>query len=254
MKIRMAWAALFVPFATGAGMEYESKDLFDQNGKPTQYADAFTKEQGLPKLIEGAPYRFPDREGFRRISGCVVVSYLIKPDGGTDKFVVIDSKPKGQFDETVLDSLKFWKFDSKGKELGWVVGGADFYFPPPVGSRLGVSPPVCAQPSVTHSGSYPSTPTQELTAFFPPAMAAQGEPGCAVVGFSVINGMADEYEVIDTVPEGGKDFVQASLVALNRWKFVEGADPKVRGYIAYTFKLKGKKAARECKLPKESKS
>lgn len=229
--------------------DWDIGSMFDEHGHPTQYADTYTEEAHLPRLVEGAPYIVPQHEGVEGKPGCVDVAFLIKADGHTDKFVIVDSKPKGLYDAAVLDSLKFWKFDAK-EEVGWVARRVVFRIDVHTGTRVPESPPQCAEVSTTDAGSYPAKPIHHVTPFFPPAMAQARKQGCAVIGFSIINGVADEYEVIDTEPQGQKDFVQAGLQALNRWTFEPGAKPDARGYVAFNFALAGEKSAPPaCRTP-----
>jgi hypothetical protein len=225
-------------------------EFFDSSGHPNAKSDALTDELKLPRLVEGAPFLFPDRQAFEGKTGCVSAAFLIGADGHTDKFVVIDSRPKGLFDSAVLDSLKFWKFDTQ-VESGWVMLRIPFKFAPTVASRIGVEVPVCAKPMIKLAdNSFPAKPAAEIKPFYPPALAQNGTQGCAVIAFSVVKGQADDYEIVDTVPEGEKAFAQASILALNRYHFADGAAPATRGFVHFTFGLeRGNAPGRACKPP-----
>lgn len=69
------------------------------------------------------PYPFEARE--QGVEGAVQVRMLVESDGSVAKVLIIDSRPKGLFEDTVMKSLPQWRF-SPGKIEGktvtaWVV-------------------------------------------------------------------------------------------------------------------------------------
>ncbi len=63
-----------------------------------------------PKVIKSNPVTYPTLAKRSEIEGKVVVRVLIGVKGKADKMEVVESEPKGMFDEAALKSLKYWKF------------------------------------------------------------------------------------------------------------------------------------------------
>jgi TonB family protein len=228
----------------------DTRAMFDKHGRATAFADQFTEQHHWPRLVEGSSFRFTDRQNFDHRPGCVVVQFLITPEGKTDKFVIVDSQPKGMYDETVIEALKFWKFDAKEMH-GWLGLREDFGFDAPTGSHLGAWKSDCAEFRVGASGSLAGD-VERVTPYYPPPLAQAGIPGCATVGFSVTkDGLADDFEVIDFAPDNGKAFAQAALQAVSRWQMAPPGKAGERQYARFVFELTrgAKSTARECKVP-----
>lgn len=45
------------------------------------------------------------------VQGCVVVSFIVLPDGRADQYQILDSVPKGLFDKAALKALNGWIFE-----------------------------------------------------------------------------------------------------------------------------------------------
>ena len=249
MRSQLCGIALLaaLPAAARNDEPVQSRDMFDQHGQPNAFANQFTDDNHMPRLREGAPFRFPDRMKFEHVPGCVTVEFLITPEGKTDKYVIVDSQPKGAYDEAVVEALKFWVFDTN-KLTGWLPMRQGFYFEAEIGSHIGATSKDCAVPRVAISSSIADA-AERVTPYYPPPLAQAVVAGCATIAFTVNKeGLADEFEVVDFAPEIGKPFAQAALQALTRWDKLPASSE--RQYVSYAFSLKGKSpATRECKIP-----
>ena len=65
---------------------------------------------GMPEAIHKAQPRYPRPLAEAGMQGCVLVSFVIKPDGRADQYVILDSVPKGLFDQATLAALNEWRF------------------------------------------------------------------------------------------------------------------------------------------------
>ena len=68
-------------------------------------------KNGYPVPVRRAQPEYPRPAAERRIGGCTVVSFVIRPDGLADQFQVLDSQPAGVFDQATLLALKEWRFE-----------------------------------------------------------------------------------------------------------------------------------------------
>ena len=82
---------------------------------------------------------------------------------------------------------------------------------------------------------------------YPKAAAKKGVAGCVLVGFDVdAKGLADHYVVLDSQPKGVFD--QATLKALNRWRWEKGKPGHQAQVISFQIDGKQKDAPR-CAAP-----
>src|SRR5205085_160061 len=142
-----------------------------------------------------------------------------------DRMVVLESSPKDVFDESAIAALSGSTFKaadfSKRYSRTYTYSlsgdssnsGADKTLSAPCTSKAGevlainASLPTGA-PEVLHT----------VQPIYPREAARPGIQGCTVISFIVTSdGLADEYEVVESVPKGMFD--KASLVALNGWRF-----------------------------------
>ena len=72
---------------------------------------ANAEKNGLPVPVYRKAPEYPREAVNRGVSGCTVVSFVIRPDGLADEFQVLDSKPAGVFDGVTLLALKDWRFE-----------------------------------------------------------------------------------------------------------------------------------------------
>ena len=76
--------------------------------KPARAANAF------PDLVKSVQPNYP-REALRdRISGEVVISFTVNPDGSVGDATVVSSNPRRVFDRDALIAIKKWKFQPPG--------------------------------------------------------------------------------------------------------------------------------------------
>lgn len=91
-------------------------------------------------------------------------------------------------------------------------------------------------------------PTRRVAPGYPREAIGNNIEGCVTVSFEILpDGRADRYVVVDSVPQGLFD--QATLLALNEWRFKV---PERPGRYAQTIEYRfdgGRPAARECARP-----
>lgn len=220
---------------------------FDEQGRPTAKAREAILSVGLPPLLEGWPFLYPKEHLKRSRRGCVTVQFTILENGLTDQFAIVDSRPDGSFDETVLRSLRFWKFEPSGRR---------HYASLPLRFGFRVEPreppeavaPYCAVPQPRITGI--SVPKDRVTAgpiYTPPAMARQGTVGCATVVFRVHeNGLADDFGAFDVQPDPA--FFAATARSLKDWKF-HGVAKGTRAVARIEFGLQDEDEPPRCKWP-----
>ena len=229
-----------------AGPGTSSNDMFDERGRPTEAGQAYAASWGLPRFVEGAPFRFSERQNALDAVGCVTVQFVVTKDGLTDRFVVLDSKPKGEFDQSVLDSLKFWRFEptpTSSLRSIKVLFGTD----PHAGTHLSRWDQSCLVPRLTVTPDPALKIESGLTPYYPPALFLDRVQGCALIGFTVgPNGLSDEYEILDAVPD--KRFAMAAIQALNDWRFAKTQGSAPRSYVNFDFRISGVEAPepRQC--------
>ena len=81
----------------------------------------------LPALISSVQPQYP-REALRdQVSGEVVVSFTVNPDGSVGDASIVSSNPRRVFDRAALDAIKKWKFEAPGAP---VTGRRTFAFTP----------------------------------------------------------------------------------------------------------------------------
>jgi TonB family protein len=56
---------------------------------------------------------YPRRAALAGVQGCVTASFDVMPDGRTDNYLVVDSKPQGVFVKTALLALRDWRFPER---------------------------------------------------------------------------------------------------------------------------------------------
>ena len=61
------------------------------------------------------PPRYPREAAEAGLQGCVLVTFLILPDGKADKYRIERSEPKGIFDHATLVALNEWRFEQPSR-------------------------------------------------------------------------------------------------------------------------------------------
>jgi protein TonB len=87
-----------------------------------------TQPEAIVRLQPPYPYRARERG----IQGIVQVKLLVNQDGSVGEVVVVNARPEGVFEETVLETVPKWRF-SPGQIAGepvaaWVVTNVRFEF------------------------------------------------------------------------------------------------------------------------------
>lgn len=67
------------------------------------------KPQPVPRLRMNPHY--PMQAKKRWEEGCVVLQFTIRPDGKTDDFAILESKPRGVFEKSVIGAVYKWQYD-----------------------------------------------------------------------------------------------------------------------------------------------
>ncbi|MGH8481665.1 MAG: hypothetical protein ACRES8_04310, partial [Nevskiaceae bacterium] len=90
------WAALLLAAAPAlAGREPFVNYWFTERGQPEPAAQRWAEAMGLPPLLSGAPFRDDLAAIGPTTPSCLTIQFLVRPDGLTDKFMILDSRPKG---------------------------------------------------------------------------------------------------------------------------------------------------------------
>lgn len=63
-----------------------------------------------PRIIRQMPVKYPPMAKREGITGKVVVRCLIGTNGRAEQMQVVESTPKGIFDQSALRTLKYWQF------------------------------------------------------------------------------------------------------------------------------------------------
>ena len=73
-----------------------------------------------PKITNRSPMEYPTNAAKNSTKGFVIVNLLIAKDGSVELAKIIESHPKGVFDNTVLNGVRSWRFSPakyKGKPV-----------------------------------------------------------------------------------------------------------------------------------------
>jgi hypothetical protein len=223
----MRAAVLCVALAWSGAAAAEKGVWFHENGSPTEEGQRVMAEYGLPRLIEGSPL-------FTRAvsSACLTIQFVIREDGLTDHFLVLDADPPGALKDDALRALRFWKFQPVRHRRS-VVLPISVAEAGETGSRLGKATPRCAVPAVRVTGMNLGSDTRGRMPYFPPELVRERKRGCVTLAFKVRNDRkADEYGVVDAQPD--QAFVGAAIAALNEWKF-DDVPPGKQGVVRFVF-------------------
>ncbi len=108
-----------------SGMSSSSVQVAPQNftRKPTKTAAPTLPKHGpprtrfnpdevdrMPQAVAAAQPLYPYRAKRRGIEGRVEVRFLVDTRGRTSLFEILQSEPPGEFDQTVMKTVKNWKF------------------------------------------------------------------------------------------------------------------------------------------------
>ncbi|HUS23381.1 MAG TPA: energy transducer TonB [Candidatus Binatia bacterium] len=62
-----------------------------------------------PRLRRAPPYPMSARNRWEE--GCVVLRFVVRPDGKTDDFTILESHPLGVFEKSVIGTVYDWQYD-----------------------------------------------------------------------------------------------------------------------------------------------
>lgn len=83
-----------------------------------------------PKVLRRIPPAYPFSAKRRRITGKVVVRFLVDVEGKVDNVKVLEAAPKGVFEDSVLSAINKWRFSPgvlEGKPVAtWVTAPFEF--------------------------------------------------------------------------------------------------------------------------------
>lgn len=63
--------------------------------------------------LERAQPEYPRRAALAGVQGCVTTAYDVRPDGLTDNFRVLDSRPEGVFSRAAVMALRDWRYPER---------------------------------------------------------------------------------------------------------------------------------------------
>jgi len=72
---------------------------------------------GPPRPISTPEPTYPRDAARRRAVGSVVVQYTISADGSVGNVTVLRSRPRGIFDDSVIETVSTWRFEPTGQEV-----------------------------------------------------------------------------------------------------------------------------------------
>jgi protein TonB len=97
--------------------------------KPDFVFEAFELDQPPRAVVKSAPV-YPFRAREQGVEGVVQVKILVREDGSVGEVLIIDSRPKDVFDESVLTAVPNWRFEPgviQGKKVtSWVITALHF--------------------------------------------------------------------------------------------------------------------------------
>ena len=74
-----------------------------------------TSDDGLVIISRVQP-QYPRAAAENRVQGCVIVSFVVTDAGVADQFQILDSVPKGVFDQVTLKALAGWRFEPPARK------------------------------------------------------------------------------------------------------------------------------------------
>lgn len=89
--------AVITACSTSQEMRPWEKELAEQNLLPTKRAQP----------------EYPKRAALAGLQGCVTTAFDVRPDGRTDNFQVLDSKPQGVFSRAAVKALRDWRYQER---------------------------------------------------------------------------------------------------------------------------------------------
>lgn len=203
----------------------------------TGAAAPITTQDGLV-IVKRVPPKYPASLLQRGIEGCVVVAFVVQPDGRAGDIEVLDSVPAGQFDQVAVKALNEWRFDAP-KRQGRYAQSMNFQIDAksPGDAKL---KPVERACSATPSFDRLNPRTLELKVLSrvaPEYSRDSGHPdggACVTLDFEIRpDGTVGEVTVLDAAP-GGR-YVQNTIDAVKQWRFESFAPPALHGQQTFTF-------------------
>jgi TonB family protein len=195
---------------------------------------------GEAKAISRATPEYPSGAAADGIQGCVVTSFVILPDGNANEFAIVDSVPAGTFDKAALRALLKWRFEQPPRP-GRYATAISFAIEASAESPIRPLKRQCKPiPSFAELNSasfvsigYNPVPLTRYSPIYPRAAMLDGTQGCVVVSFTVQpDGSVDAAKVDDAEP--AKIFDDATVAAVQRWRFEEGVKPtRYSQYLTY---------------------
>ncbi len=81
------------------------------------------RPQPIPR-VRMSPH-YPMQAKRRWEEGCVILQFTVRPDGKTDDFAILESKPRGLFEKSVIGAVYQWQYD-RSKASRTVVEAFEF--------------------------------------------------------------------------------------------------------------------------------
>lgn len=226
------------------------QSLFERDGTPSEMIQQRLRDAGMPPLVYGRNVIYPERLINMNEPACVVMQFLIREDGLTDMFSVIDAQPSRILEPYVLSAVATWRFEPPA-EVRTVILPLYLVMPVTVGTRL-ERRASCSQPAAERTAYEHSAGVVPRLAFDPhytPELTASRVQGCISVAYTVTpEGLADEYLIVDEQPAG--TFMAVTLSALNQWRF-EPMPQAGAGHVRFDFRpdFSQPYTGPECRVP-----
>jgi len=99
---------LNIPQFTVAGITGDAKELLDDIAEDTVMSEDTVDIK--PRATFKAPIKYPASAAKNGIEGYVVLNLLIAKDGSIQLSKVLESNPRGVFDNAVLNAIRDWRF------------------------------------------------------------------------------------------------------------------------------------------------
>lgn len=100
--------AMNIPEFTVAEITSDARELLEDIVRDTVMSEGSVDSK--PQITHRAPITYPTAAVKKGIKGYVVVHLLIAKDGRVELSKVLESKPQGVFESTVLSGIQAWRF------------------------------------------------------------------------------------------------------------------------------------------------
>jgi protein TonB len=96
--------------AIGSMRDGSMKELGDMKTQLGKIEFELSEVDSPPQAIRKAPAVYPFSAKRQGLTGKVMIRCLVNVDGTASKHQIVESEPKGVFDEAALEALEKWRF------------------------------------------------------------------------------------------------------------------------------------------------